>query len=213
MTATAIGAWVVVALLGVMTPGIDTVLVLRHTLVGGARGGLAVVTGIAAGCLVWATATLAGLTALLAASEVAYGIVRIAGALYLLYLGVTTLWRTLPRSRGGAAGGAPDIDMEGMAQEKPHSLRAGFVTNLLNPKVGVFYISLLPQFLPTGDASAMWGVLLVAIHLAATYVWYPLLISIATRARGLLLRDTVRKWMERTTATVLIAVGIRLALE
>jgi threonine/homoserine/homoserine lactone efflux protein len=213
LTATAIGAWVVVALLGVMTPGIDTVLVLRHTLLGGARGGLAVVTGIAGGCLVWATATLAGLTALLAASEMAYGTVRIAGALYLLYLGVTTLWRTLPRSRAGSTRGTQDVDQEAMNGEKPHSLRAGFLTNLLNPKVGVFYISLLPQFLPTGDASALWGGLLVAIHLAATYVWYPILILIATRARGLLMRDAVRKWMERTTATVLIAVGIRLALE
>ena len=210
MSATAIGTWVVVALLGVMTPGIDTVLVLRHTIVAGARSGLAVVTGIAGGCLVWATATLAGLTALLAASEVAYGIVRIAGALYLLYLGVTTLWKTLPRARVGET---MDVDTDEKNREKPSSLRTGFLTNLLNPKVGVFYISLLPQFLPTGESSTLWGVLLVAIHLAATYVWYPVLISIANRARGLLLRDKVRKWMERTTATVLIAVGIRLAME
>lgn len=211
MSTTALAAWAVVALLGVMTPGIDTMLVLRHTILGGGRSGLAVVGGIAAGCLVWASASLAGLTALLAASTVAYNIVRIAGAIYLVWLGLSAIWKTLPRNRSASTGSLADIDTSGLSARS--GLRAGFFTNLLNPKVGVFYISLLPQFLPVGPSATVWGALLVAIHLAVTFVWYPALIVIAARVRGVLLRDRVRAWMERVTAVVLIGVGVRLAAE
>lgn len=210
MSTSALVAWTVVALLGVMTPGIDTTLVLRHTVLGGGRAGLSVVVGIAAGCLVWASASLAGLTAILTASQLAYDIVRIAGAAYLLWLGVTTIWRTLPRNRSTSDPETLDLN----AVEGPrHGLRTGFVTNLLNPKVGVFYISLLPQFLPSGPSATAWGAALVAIHLGVTFAWYPLLIAVAARARAMLLRERARLWMERVTATVLIAVGVRLATE
>lgn len=211
MSATALATWTVVALLGVMTPGIDTMLVLRHTILGGGRSGLAAVGGIAAGCLVWASASLAGLTALLAASTVAYNVVRIAGAVYLVWLGLSAIWATLPRNRSATGGSLEGIDENGHSAR--NGLRAGFFTNLLNPKVGVFYISLLPQFLPVGPAATTWGTLLVAIHLAVTFIWYPALIAIAARVRGVLLRDRVRAWLERITAVVLIGVGIRLAAD
>ncbi|MEU4377127.1 LysE family translocator [Pseudonocardia alni] len=210
MSTSALVAWTMVALLGVMTPGIDTMLVLRHTVLAGGRAGLSVVVGIAAGCLVWASASLAGLTALLTASQLAYDIVRIAGATYLIWLGVTTIWRSLPRNR--TTNDPEPLDL-GAIDGARHGMRTGFVTNLLNPKVGVFYISLLPQFLPTGPAATAWGAALVAIHLGVTFAWYPLLVAVAARARGLLLRERVRLWMERLTATVLIGVGVRLATE
>ncbi|WP_345498467.1 LysE family translocator [Nocardia callitridis] len=194
-----------------MTPGIDTLLVLRHTALGGRRDGFMVLVGIGLGCLVWASASLIGLTALLAASTVAYNAVRVAGAAYLVWLGISALRKTLghnnscsvddadttmPTSRGGFA-----------------ALRAGVLTNLPNPKVGVFYISLLPQFLPVGPGSAGWGVLLVAIHLAVTFAWYPTLIWWAATARTWLQRQQVRRWLDRITATVLIGLGIKLAAE
>ncbi|BBG01305.1 MULTISPECIES: LysE family translocator [Pseudonocardia] len=211
MSGTALATWTVVALLGVMTPGIDTKLVLRHTILGGGRSGLAVVGGIAAGCLVWAGASLAGLTALLAASTVAYDIVRIAGACYLVWLGLSAIWKTLPRNRTATGDRLDAVDVNGLTVRS--GLRAGFFTNLLNPKVGVFYISLLPQFMPVGPAATAWGALLVAIHLAVSFVWYPALIAIAARVRGVLLRDRVRAGLERVTAVVLIGVGVRLATE
>lgn len=206
MPTTALLTWILVAALGVMTPGLDTLLVLRHTMLGGRRAGLATVVGVATGCVVWATASLAGLTALLAASTLAYDIVRIAGAAYLLWLGVSALWRTFRRRP--ATG---DLDAP-VAPGWFAAFRTGMGTNLLNPKVGVFYMSLLPQFLPKDDA-ATWGVLLVAIHLAVTFVWFPLLIWAAARARALLLRDRVRRWLDRATATVLIALGIKLVTD
>ncbi len=204
MSTTALLTWTLVALLGVMTPGIDTMLVLRHTMLGGRRTGFATVVGIATGCLVWATASLAGLTALLAASTVAYDIVRIAGAAYLVWLGVTAIWK----SRKPASG---DVEVPA-APGWFSAFRTGMVTNLLNPKVGVFYMSLLPQFLPK-SSSVTWGVLLVAIHLAVTFVWFPPVIWAAARARRLLLRDKVRRWLDRVTATVLIGLGIKLVTD
>lgn len=204
MSTTALLTWVLVAALGVMTPGIDTMLVLRHTMLGGRRAGFATVCGIASGCLIWATAGLAGLTALLAASTVAYDAVRIAGAAYLVYLGVTAIWKSRkPAAQDLAVPAAPGW----LA-----AFRTGMVTNLLNPKVGVFYMSLLPQFLPK-SSSATWGTLLVAIHLAVTFVWFPLVIWAAARARTLLLRDKVRRWLDRATATVLIGLGIKLVTD
>lgn len=204
MSTTALLTWTLVAALGVMTPGIDTMLVLRHTMLGGRRAGFATVVGIATGCLVWAAASLAGLTALLAASTVAYDIVRIAGAVYLVWLGVTAIRKSFRST-------APDVEIPA-APGWFAAFRTGIVTNLLNPKVGVFYMSLLPQFLPK-SSSVAWGVLLVAIHLAVTFVWFPPVIWAAARARKLLLRDKVRRWLDRATATVLIALGIKLVTD
>lgn len=208
MSTTALLTWTLVALLGVMTPGLDTLLVLRQTMLGGRRAGLATVAGISTGCVIWATASLAGLTALLAASSLAYDIVRIAGAAYLLWLGGTAIWKTLPRNRRD--GGVQDLDLPA-APGWFAAFRTGMVTNLLNPKVGVFYMSLLPQFLPKDGTS--WGILLVAIHVTAGFVWFPPLIWAASRARDLLLRDRVRRWLDRATATVLIALGIKLVTD
>ncbi|GAB1514942.1 LysE family translocator [Actinophytocola sp. KF-1] len=204
MSTTALLTWTLVAALGVMTPGIDTMLVLRHTMLGGRRAGFATVVGIATGCLVWATASLAGLTALLAASTVAYDVVRIAGAAYLVWLGVTAIWKSRKPTTG-------EVEVPATPGWFA-AFRTGVVTNLLNPKVGVFYMSLLPQFLPK-SSSVTWGVLLVAIHLAVTFVWFPLVIGLAARARTLLLRDRVRRWLDRATATVLIALGIKLVTD
>lgn len=210
MSQSALLAWTFVALIGVMTPGIDTILVLRHTVNGGRRSGFAALTGVALGCLIWATAGLAGLTALLAASQVAYDVVRVAGAIYLIWLGTSAIWRTLPRNRTETDDRATIAD-EGPGSTWP-ALRAGALTNLLNPKVGVFYISLLPQFMPAGDSAVAWGSALVAIHIAACFVWYPVIIWSASRARDLLMRQRVRRLMDRLTATVLVGLGINLAL-
>ncbi|GAB3284440.1 LysE family translocator [Parasphingorhabdus pacifica] len=212
MTSAAVWGFAVVAVLGVITPGLDTMLVLRHGLLAGRRGGLAAVFGVAAGCLVWGTASIAGLTALLAASDLAYNLVRVLGAAYLIWLGSTALWRTLPRNRRAA----PEARH---AEEAPvpvgtrSAFRAGLLTNLLNPKVGVFYISLLPQFLPSGPAATGWGGVLVAIHVVVGLVWLSGLVWIAGRARAFLLRERVRRVLDRLTATVLVGLGVKLAAE
>ncbi|TWF93591.1 LysE family translocator [Saccharopolyspora dendranthemae] len=206
MTSAALWGFTIVAVLGVMTPGLDTMLVLRHALLGGRRAGFTAVLGITTGCLVWGAAGIVGLTALLTASELAYTAVRVLGAAYLIWLGASALWKTLPRNRKAET---PTKD----APAGRSAFRAGLMTNLLNPKVGVFYMSLLPQFLPTGPDASAWGALLVAIHLAAGLVWLPALVWTAGRARAFFQRERVRRWMDRLTATVLLGLGAKLAAE
>lgn len=205
MSTAALLAFAVVALLGVMTPGLDTMVVLRHALLGGRRVGAAVVLGISAGCLVWGAASTLGLTALLTASETAYRVVQLLGAGYLIWLGASALWR----SRRGAGAIAEPADVPAGAGR---GFRAGFVTNLLNPKVGVFYVSLLPQFLPSGGGIG-WGALLVGMHVTIGVLWLGGLVLLAAKARRLLLRERVRRWLDRTTAGVLVGLGVAMVAD
>lgn len=201
-------AWALVAVIGAATPGVDLMIVLRSTLFHGRRSGFAAVVGVEIGHAVWAVASLIGLTALLAASTVAYDVVRIAGAVYLVWLGGSAIWRSLPRNR--PASSEPTTPTP---QSSFDAARNGLVSNMLNPKVGVFYISILPQFLPTGTSTAGWGVLLVSIALTVGIVWHSFIVLAATRARGVLTRDRVKIWLDRTSAAVMIALGVRLATE
>ncbi|KOV79929.1 LysE family translocator [Nocardia sp. NRRL S-836] len=200
MSTAALLSFTLVALLTVITPGLETLLVLRTALLVSRRAAMGVVVGSTLGCLVWATAGLVGLTALLTASELAYDLVRVLGAAYLVHLGVKALWT----ARKPAA-----LDEPAPAPSIRAAVRVGLLTNLLNPKPGVFYLSLLPQFLPASAPS--WGVLLVAIHLGIGLLWFPVLIALAGRARAFLLRQ--RLLLDRLTASVLIALGLKLAAE
>jgi len=200
MSTTALLSFTFVALLTVITPGLETLLVLRTALLVGRRAAMGVVVGSTLGCLVWETAGLVGLTALLTASELAYDIVRWLGAAYLIYLGAKALWNSRRPM---------ELDEPAPVPSVRAAVRVGLLTNLLNPKPGVFYISLLPQFLPASAPS--WGVLLVAIHLGIGLLWFPVLITLAGRARAFLLRQ--RLLLDRLTASVLIALGLKLAAE
>ena len=200
MSTTALLSFTFVALLTVITPGLETLLVLRTALLVGRRAAMGVVVGSTLGCLVWATAGLVGLTALLQASELAYDIVRWLGAGYLIYLGVKALWN----SRRPV-----EIDEPAPVPSVRAAVRVGLLTNLLNPKPGVFYISLLPQFLPVGQPA--WGGVLVAIHLGIGLLWFPILITAAGRARAFLLRQ--RLLLDRLSASALIAFGLKTAAD
>ncbi|MFI0443937.1 LysE family translocator [Actinomadura sp. 6N118] len=200
---TACLAFAAVALLVTITPGLDTMLVLRTTLTSGRRVGYLAATGIAGGCFVWAIAGALGLTALLAASELAFNAVRIGGACYLFWLGAQALWQTRRRT----------VEEELPLVSGRGALRTGFVTNLLNPKIGVFYMSLLPQFVPDG-ASMLWTSLLFAlIHVAEGLVWCALLVFAAAAARRTLARPSVKRRFQQITGLAFIGFGVRLATD
>ncbi len=200
MSTAALLSFSLLALLTVLTPGLDTVLVLRTALLSGKRAAMGVILGITLGCLVWAVASLAGLTALLRASALAYDVVRWLGAAYLIYLGAKALWNSRK---------AVDEKDSRPVPSARASLRVGLLTNLLNPKVGVFYLSLLPQFMPAGEPA--WGAALVAIHLGLGLVWLPILVAMAGKARAFLLRQ--RTLLDRMSASVFVALGLKLAFE
>lgn len=185
-----------------ITPGLDTMLVLRTGVSTGRRAAFAAAAGICTGCLVWATASALGITAILTASQLAYTVLRWAGAAYLCYLGVRMLLSSKVDSPDGTD--APRSAWK--------AFRFGLTTNLANPKVGVFYLSVLPQFLPYGVNPFGASMLLAGVHAAEGMLWFAILITAINRARRLLSRPRIKQWLERATGAVLVALGIRLAV-
>ena len=203
-TAQALIAFVAAASILVVTPGLDVALVLRSAVAGGPRPAAFVSAGIALGCLVWGLAVSVGLGALLAASELAFTIVRWAGAAYLFYLGVRLITR--PRRRfDAAADGSPHCTPQ-------QSFRHGLLTNILNPKVGVFYLTLLPQFIPTGVNVAAFSFLLTAIHTLLGLLWFAVLIAATLPMSWILTRPRVVQFTDRMTGAVMVLFGAKLLL-
>ena len=199
-------AFSVAAGLLTITPGLDTAIVLRTAAVEGSRRAALAALGVIAGCLVWGAAVALGLGVLLQASSLAFNLIKWAGAAYLVWLGIGLILKPRDRFDLAAPGGpAGTSDLAWM--------RRGFLTNLLNPKVGVFYISFLPQFLPAGVPAAPFIFLLAAMHGVMSVAWFGLLIGATRPIAGALQRAAVVRWLDRLTGGVFLAFGLRLALE
>jgi threonine/homoserine/homoserine lactone efflux protein len=209
MVLTAILTFLPAAALLVVAPGPDSLLVLRNAARGGRRAGLATAAGTVTGLLVWAAAAALGLAALVRASEVAYLAVRWAGAAYLVFLGSQLIWRSR-RSRAGGerASGLPAV----VHRRRLAEYLTGTGTNLLNPKVGVFFISFLPVFIPRGAPVGPAAVILGAIFLAEGIVWLAAIVLLGERLSAVVSRASVRRRLERMTGLVMIGFGVRLAL-
>ncbi|WP_062387126.1 LysE family translocator [Demequina iriomotensis] len=196
-----------VALLLTIVPGIDTTLVLRSTLVGGRRQAAAAALGITLGLFVWGAAAAVGAAALLAASEQAFRVVTLGGAAYIVYLGGRMLWRAV-RGDDATVADAPPAARRGVGR----ALATGLTTNVLNPKIGVFYIATIPQFIPDGYAPLPVGLLLAAVHAALGLVWFALIILGAGYARRWLGSARGVRAVDAVAGTALVAMGVRLAL-
>ncbi|NUT93438.1 MAG: LysE family translocator [Saccharothrix sp.] len=192
-----LAAFAAASFLIALSPGPGTALVLRQS-VRGRRAALATVAGMEVGVAVWAVAAALGLSVLLTASEIAYHGLRIAGAAYLIYLGVSALLKA----------GAP------LPEPEParHAFRAGLVVNLANPKLGVFALSFLPQFLPA-DAGRGALLLFALVWVVVDTLWYLVVVAVLDRVRGLLARTRVRRVVERVSGAVLVGLGLRLVLD
>ncbi|MFC9762179.1 LysE family translocator [Rhodococcus jostii] len=190
------------AVLGLLTviPGPDMAVVTRAGLSGGRGAALRATFGVVAGLMVWGALTVVGLGAVLAASAEAYTVVKIVGGMYLVYLGLATLWRSRSRQRTAAIEPAP-------VPSPGSSWRAGFLTNLLNPKIAVFYTGLLPQLVPPGWPTAPTLALLVLVHGLLGIVWLGAYSLLLTRARTTLEKPSVRRVLDRITGTVLFGFG------
>jgi threonine/homoserine/homoserine lactone efflux protein len=195
-----------VALLLTLTPGLDTALVLRAAITRGRRDAVATALGVVAGVLAWGAAAAVGVSALLTASTVAYDVLRLVGAGYLVWLGGRILWRLVRHPAQAAAGSSPS------PRGAWRSARTGLLTNLLNPKVGAFYLSVLPQFLPPDTSALGMGVLLALVHAALSLVWFAVLVLGAAAARRWLQRPGVHRTVEGVTGVTLLGLGLRLAL-
>jgi threonine/homoserine/homoserine lactone efflux protein len=199
-------AFIPVALLLALIPGADTALVTRNALSLGACGARWTIIGICTGCLIHATASALGLSAILATSARAYEMVKYVGAAYLVWIGVQGIWQA--RGDGGAD---PSTSLGMTTPGGGHPFTQGFLTNILNPKVALFYLTFLPQFIPAGAPVLRTSLLLAMIHNLLGFAWLSLYARFVDRLRVTLTRPVVKGWIERVTGGALVLLGARLA--
>lgn len=194
MTTAGLLAFLLASFLLAIVPGVGTAMLVKQSVRGGRRAALATVVGLEAGVAFWAVAAGLGLSVLLVASEVAYQALRIAGVVVLLWFGVRALF-SKPRAESDPGSGG---------------LRAGLVVNLANPKLAVFAISFLPQFVAPG--AGRWVLLvLAAVWVVIDTLWYLIIATLLTTVIGWLRRHQHK--LERISGGVLIALGVKLALD
>jgi threonine/homoserine/homoserine lactone efflux protein len=204
----ALWAFVGVAALVIVTPGPDTALTVRNALLGGRRAGVATTAGVALGLAVWTAAASAGLAALLVASEPAFVAVKLAGAAYLVLLGLQTLvhaWRGRPVEGDG--------EREAARLHPGVALRQGLLNDLGNPKIAVFFTTLLPQFAPAHGPAFATLLAFGLVFCAMTFAWLCAYSVAVARAGDLLRRPRLRRAMDAVMGAALVAVGVRVAVE
>jgi threonine/homoserine/homoserine lactone efflux protein len=197
-------SFTVASVLIVLLPGPDSLVVVRGLVRGGRRGGVRTAAGVLCGLLVWVTATALGVSALLRASEIGYDVLKVVGACYLVWLGVRSLL-AVRRTNETAPVEAIAVMRSGF--------RAGFLTDILNPKVGVFFVSFLPGFVPSGQSVGwitlgfgLWYAVLTAVYFAA-------LVAISTTVATWMGTARIRRRLDALTGLVLVGFGLRLASE
>jgi threonine/homoserine/homoserine lactone efflux protein len=208
-----------------VTPGLDTVLVLRNSVSKGRAAGFAAGLGINMGCVVWGLATALGLTALLAASHMAFEVLRVAGAVYLAWLGGSALWRS---RRPGTQDPASAQTEEGDGPSRPvlagrplssparwgsAAFGSGLRTNLLNPKAGIFYMSLLPQFLPHGAPVFGTTMLLTAVDVTELAIWFYVVSRSVSAVSERIRRPSFQRRMEQVSGVVFLGFAADLIVE
>lgn len=236
---TALLGFALASTLVILAPGPDSMLVMRNTMRGGRRAGWVTACGTLSGLAIWALAAALGLSALLRVSHVGYDILRFCGAAYLIWLGVTSLAHFRRKSTAepaaqagdpGPAGpgpggpgpggpgltgpgpGVPGLTGPGTARRGRAYLN-GLLSNLLNPKVSVFFMAFLPAFVPAGASAAEFSLVLGIWFIAETGLWLAVVAWLADRGVRWLRRPAVQRWIERVTGIVLIGFGLRLATE
>jgi threonine/homoserine/homoserine lactone efflux protein len=203
---TALVTFTLAATLIVLLPGPDTLVVVRNLIRGGRRAAALTVLGVLSGLTIWVVTAALGLAALLRASRDGYTALRLVGAVYLVWLGVNSF-----RTRSAA-------HVDELAAKSPGKLlgvgyRAGLATDLLNPKVGVFFVTFLPGFVPAGHPVGSTSLVFGAIFVIETAAYFALLLMLASRITRWMGQPAIRKRLDRATGFVLIGFGIRLAAE
>lgn len=201
-------AFLGVSALVICTPGPDTALTVRNSIVGGRRAGVFTAAGIATGQLVWTVAASLGIAGLLQASLPAFTALKIAGAAYLIFLGVQSI---LGAIRGRHGKHERQIGLPELAPRR--AIRQGFISNLANPKMAAFFLSLLPQFVPVASGHVAVLLPLGLVFCLMTFGWLSLYAVVLNKVGPFLQRSRVRRTLDAVTGTVLVALGLRLATE
>lgn len=209
--AVALLGFALTATLVILAPGPDSMLVMRNTVRLGLRAGWTTAAGTMSGLLLWAVAAALGISALVEASRIGYDILRFAGAGYLIWLGLVSLG--LFRRRKNPHHEQQHDMPDGEPVRWGRTYLNGVLSNLLNPKIGVFFVALLPGFVPAGAPTALFCIALGTWFAVETLAWFGVMAWMVARGVGWLRRSSVQRWLERATGAVLIAFGLRLATE
>jgi threonine/homoserine/homoserine lactone efflux protein len=196
-----IAAFALLSLILTITPGPDSLLVLRSSLRAGRRTGIRVAAGATSGSLFWGVCSAAGLTAIMAASAQAFRVVQLAGAVYLVFLGICG-WR---------AAASPLADHEHAGPGPGPGFRAGLLSNVLNPKVGLFFLTVMPQLLPRHSHVAAYALAFAVTDALIAGTWLAAVAWISDRARALLRRPRTRAALDRAAGATLFALGVKVA--
>lgn len=193
----------------IVVPGPDTAVVTKNVLMHGRRTALGTSLGVGAGLSVWTLAAALGIASVVRASWVAFTVLKLAGALYLIWLGI----QALRDANHSTATGATPLTTGKRTISARGGFRQGFLSDLANPKIGIFFTSLLPQFVDPGRPVLLPFLALGSVFVVMTIVWLGAYCLIAARAAHTLTKPRVRAALDRVTGTVLIALGLRLATE
>lgn len=203
--------FLVASVLITVVPGADMALVTRQVLIGGPRLAQRTIFGNLTGIVVHGAALAVGLSALIVASATAYTVVKLAGAAYLVWLGIHTIRSA---RRPAPAAEVADATPEATGPVSPRRAYAqGLVSTVLNPKPALFFLTFIPQFIDRDESVLAQTLFLTALHVAVGLVWLTTYAHLVDRARQVLTRDRFRRWLERSTGAVLIALGVRVAVE
>jgi RhtB (resistance to homoserine/threonine) family protein len=195
--------FLLLSLFVVMSPGIDTALLTKRTISDGKADGFKMALGIASGCLVHTVAAAFGLSAILMKSAAAFEVVKYVGAVYLIYLGVTSF---VKKKEAAAA-------IQDTAAVKRSAFKQGLFTNVFNPKVAIFFLTFLPQFVTAQSQAAGQLVLMGVVYSLLSIGWFFVYVFFINYLRSWLMTPNVQGWMERVTGAVLIGFGLKLAFE
>lgn len=192
-----------------LTPGADTMLVIRNVLRGGKMDGIVTTIGICSGLFVHASLSALGVSVILVNSSFAFSVMKFAGACYLLYLGLKTLISAIRGEEGAEVeNGGKRRDLNVFI-----SLREGILSNVLNPKPAIFYFAFLPQFIAKNDPVLLKSLLLAGVHFFMGIVWLFTLSFLLAYIKDFMTRGESARWINGACGSILIALGVRLALE
>ena len=196
--------YIALCILLIILPGPDTAIVTKNTIVTSRRAGFETMFGTLSALMIHTTFAIVGLSAIIVQSSKFFTVIKFVGAIYLIYLGVKTLIAMIKREAQTA--------IEPSTSSKSSSYFQGFFTNLLNPKVAVFFLTFLPQFVANPNEPLLPFLLLGITYSVLTFIWFVFYITLLSRVRAFMNKPTTQKWMEGITGAVLVGFGIQLAV-
>ena len=196
--------YIALCILLIILPGPDTAIVTKNTIVTSRRAGFETMFGTLSALMIHTTFAIVGLSAIIVQSSKFFTVIKFVGAIYLIYLGVKTLIAMIKRKAQTA--------IEPSTSSKSSSYFQGFFTNLLNPKVAVFFLTFLPQFVANPNEPLLPFLILGITYSVLTFIWFVFYITLLSRVRAFMNKPTTQKWMEGITGAVLVGFGIQLAV-